>query len=450
MNLKKIYHFFIFLILCFTSTSCLIEIPLKSIEVKDVIKYSDITIKKEEDSKDNNFNQISFIDEGSTKISPSRLYLATIKISSNEQPFNLVLDTGSPYLWVAKQGSKNKGEKKTISNYFEPTSNSVNTNTPFKMEYGTGSCSGTYYKDTIKYINNKNFQFQFGVATETDFTVENADGIIGLSHYYSDKSTSFIHRLYEEGITNSKKFSFKFGDNISTGQMGKLFLGRHDDFSSSDTVKCPLINAKTSLNIFWTCNLSKFGLKNSKYEKYSSQNFNVIFDTGTNVIILPLEYLREFEGELKNFECEHYQDDKKNYQLKCKKNNLPDFRFEINGNVLTVPHQYSFYDVGQYSYSRIIFKKYDYYIIGSPFFFAFHTLFDEEEGNLYFHPENIKYLEIGNGNNSFTAADVAAIVVVIIVILLLAYIIYYFIKWKRAKNALEESFPRSDYVFYNS
>ena len=464
MNLKKIYYFFIVLILCFTSTICIIEIPLKSIEVKEVIKYNDIKIKKEEDSKENNnFNQISLIDEGSTKISPSRLFLATIKISSSDQSFNLVLDTGSPYLWVPKKGSKDKTGKKTISNYFEPTSNSINTNSPFKMEYGTGSCSGTYYKDTVKYINNKKFQFTFGVATETDFTVEGADGIIGLSHYYSDKSTSFIHRLYEEGITNSKKFSFQFGDNISTGQMGKLFIGKHNDFSSSDTVKCPLINTKTSLNIFWTCNLSKFGLKNSKYEKYSNQNFNVIFDTGTNVIILPLEYLYEIQGELKNFECEPYQDDKKNYQLKCKKsNNLPNFRFEINGNVLTVPHQYSFYDVGQYSYSRIIFKKYDYYIIGSPFFFAFHTLFDEEEGNLYFHPENLKYLEKGNGNgngnengngngnNSFTAADVAAIVVVIIVILGLAYIIYYFIKWKRAKKALEEALPRSDYYFYNN
>ena len=131
MNLKKIYYFFIVLILCFTSTICIIEIPLKSIEVKEVIKYNDIKIKKEEDSKDN-FNQISFIDEGSTKISPSRLFLATIKISSSEQSFNLVLDTGSPYLWVAKQGSKNKAEKKTISNYFEPTSNSVNTNSPLK------------------------------------------------------------------------------------------------------------------------------------------------------------------------------------------------------------------------------------------------------------------------------------------------------------------------------
>jgi hypothetical protein len=450
MNIIRNKNFLILLILCFTSICCIIEIPLKSIEIKDVAKYKDIKMKEVEDSKENNnYNQISLIDEGSTKISPSRLYLATIKISSNEQPFNLVLDTGSPYLWVPKTGSSDKTK---ISHHFEPTSSSVNTNSPFKMIYGTGSCSGTYYKDTIKYINNKKFQFIFGVATVTDFSVEGADGIIGLSHYYSDKSTSFIHRLYEEGITNSKKFSFKFGDNISTGQAGKLIIGKHNDFSSSDTVKCPLINSKTSLNMFWMCNLSKFGLKNSKYEKNSSQNFNVIFDTGTNVIILPLEYLKEIEGELKNFECEKYQDDKKNYQLKCKNSNsLPDFRFEINGNVLTVPHQYSFYSVNsQYSYSRIIFKKFDYYIIGSPFFFAFHTLFDEEGGNLYFHPENIKYLEIGNGINTFTAADLAAIIVVIIVILGLAYIIYYFIKWKRAKKALEDAIPQSDYVFYNN
>jgi hypothetical protein len=315
MNLKKINNFFIFLILCFTSISCIIEIPLKSIEVKDVIKYNDIKIKKEEDSKENNnFNQISLIDEGSTKISPSRLFLATIKISSNEQEFNLVLDTGSSYLWVPK---KDSNDKTKIAHHFVPTSNSVNTNAPFKMEYGTGSCSGTYYEDTIKYINNKKFKFKFGVATVTDFSVEGADGIVGLSNYYSDKSTSIIHRLYEDGITNSKKFSFKFGDNINTGQAGTLYIGEHKDFSKSDTVKCPLINYKDSSNIFWGCYLSKFGIKNSKYEKNSSKVFDVIFDTGTNVIILPLDYLNDIESYLNNFGCEKYIDEKnKNNQLK--------------------------------------------------------------------------------------------------------------------------------------
>jgi hypothetical protein len=455
MNLKKKNIFLIFLMLCFTITSSIIEIPLKSIEVKDVIKYKDIIIKEveEEPKENNNFNQISLIDEGSTKISPSRLFLATIKISSNEQEFNLVLDTGSSYLWVPK---KDSNDKTKIAHHFVPTSNSVNTNTPFKMEYGTGSCSGTYYEDTIKYINNKKFKFKFGVATVTDFSVEGADGIVGLSNYYSDKSTSIIHRLYEDGITNSKKFSFKFGDNINTGQAGTLYIGEHKDFSKSDTVKCPLINYKDSSNIFWGCYLSKFGIKNSKYEKNSSKVFDVIFDTGTNVIILPLDYLNDIESDLNNFGCEKYIDEKnKNYQLKCKNSdNLPNFRFEINGNVLTVPYQYSFYYVNsKYVYSRIIFKDvkfFKYKIIGSPFFFAFHTLFDQEGGNLYFHPEDIKNLEIGNGINSFTAADLAAIVVIIIVLLGLAYIIYYIIKWKRAKKALEDAIPQSDYVFYNN
>jgi len=160
--------FLIFLILYFTSIGCIIEIPLKSIEVKDVIKYKDIKIKEVEDSIENNeFNQISLIDERSTIISPSRLFLASIKVRNNDQPLNLVLDTGSPYLWVPQKDSNDK--TKTISHHFEPTSSSTNTGTPFKMVYGTGSCSGSYFLDIIKYINNKSFQFVFGVANQTDF-----------------------------------------------------------------------------------------------------------------------------------------------------------------------------------------------------------------------------------------------------------------------------------------
>ena len=30
----------------------------------------------------------------------------------------------------------------------------------------------------------------------------------------------------------------------------------------------------------------------------------------------------------------------------------------------------------------------EYYVIGSPFFFAFHTLFDKESEKLHFYPEN--------------------------------------------------------------
>ena len=173
---------------------------------------------------------------------------------------------------------------------------------PFKIIYGSGSCSGSYFKDIIKFINNKSFQFLFGVATETNFSVEGADGILGLAHYYIDKSTSFIYRLYEEKIVNSKQFSFKFGENINYGQMGKLFIGKHADFSSSDTAKCPLINSKP-LNEYWACKLSRFGLKNSKNVIKNSNSifFDVIFDTGINFIVLPLDYLEDIQNNLKEF-----------------------------------------------------------------------------------------------------------------------------------------------------
>jgi len=90
--------------------------------------------------------------------------------------------------------------------------------------------------------------------------------------------------------------------------MVKLFIRKHDDFSSSDTVKCPLIYSKIkpTLNSFWTCKLSKFGLKNYNniIKNSNDRDTDVIFDSGTNVIIFPIVYLEDIRKDLKDFECE--------------------------------------------------------------------------------------------------------------------------------------------------
>ena len=73
---------------------------------------------------------------------------------------------------------------------------------------------------------------------------------------------------------------------------------------------------------------------------------------------------------------------------------MPDFRFEINGNILIVPKIYTFYRTKDgLFYSKVLFVENEVYIIGSPFFFAFHTLFDRENEKLHFYPENPAYVE---------------------------------------------------------
>ena len=355
---------------------------------------------------------------------------------------NLLLDTGSHLLWEAEEGCKQKGNI-PIKNFYYPSKSTTKekTSKTFSILYGTGSCQGFLYYDFTKYINNKKFKIKFGGANQTDFEVHDCDGIIGLAHDYTkDYDISFIHMLKKYSITDSTKFSFKFLDETS----GKLVIGEHEDFSSSNAVTCPLKTLKGDANLFWVCEVSGFGLKNSKEEIKSSNSYNIIFDTGTNFILLPIGYYYDMKDKLKNFGCTTTYKGK-DIQLVCSNyNNVPDFTFIINGNTLTLSKYNSYYQSTDLNYySSVLFVKEERYIIGSPFFVAFHTLFDKDNEKLHFYPE--KYSVIDKGSN--ISSIVALIVVIILLILLLAYLIYRYILWRRAKRELQD-IPSHNYDYY--
>ena len=69
------------------------------------------------------------------------VFLSTIRLGSNQQQFNVLLDTGSFLMYVAKVGSK---DQIPIKHHYDPSKSStaVNTGEPFEIRYGTGSCAG--------------------------------------------------------------------------------------------------------------------------------------------------------------------------------------------------------------------------------------------------------------------------------------------------------------------
>ena len=435
-----IFYFLFFISSYICLTNCLIEIPFRPIDVKNIPKYKNIEVKeRSDDSTLNKSNTSLFYIDGKTTINQNYLFLASIKIGS--QPFNLLLDTGSNILWVAEVDCIESG-KIPIKRHYDPSKSStkVYTAEDFRIIYGTGSCQGFLYYEYAEYINNKSFKIKLGVAKKTDFSVYDCDGIIGLGHDYSDKNDfSFIHMLKKSGITDSTKFSFKFIDEKS----GKLIIGEHDDFSSSNAITCPLKTLKGEANSFWVCEVDGFGLINKKEEIKSLNSYNIIFDTGTNYILLPLQYYNDMKDKFKNFGCTTANKDK-DIQLICSDyDNAPDFTFRINGNILTLSKYYTFYRDGSKYYSSILFVKDERYIIGSPFFVGFHTLFDKDNEKLHFYPEKNNIVDKGSNTSSI----VALIVVLIILILLLAYIIYRYILWRRAKRELQD-IPSSNYGYY--
>ena len=426
-----------------------LEVPLKFIHINGVSKYKNIKIKSTDNSKNKTLNNKKiFIHNGKAEINSDFLFLANVKIGPNEQEFNLVLDTGSSLLWVQRNGTFGNN---TIKHYYIPFFNSTSKNLSeyYEIIYGTGSSKGYYFTDNFKYINDKEFNVKFGVAEETNFEVENGDGIIGLAHYYKDEQLSFIHMLKKYGVTDSINFSFKF--DLDNGYDGKLFIGNHKDFSSDDTVTCPLLNfLYEEARIFWGCEVSGFSIKNADNEIKSSRSYNMIFDTGTNMVILPKNYFYDIKSKLNKFGCIPYSEEndengENDIQIKCNDiNNLPEFRFQINGNTLGIPYYIGFYSIigdNNNYYSNIIFSDSTFPIIGVPFFLTFHTLFDKNKEKLHFYPEFSDTIE----KDSNSSLIIILIIFTIIIGLILGYLIYRYIARRRMQNNIDSVFPSSNY-----
>ena len=441
---EKLY--FVLFISLFYMNYCYIEIPFKPLKVRGISKYRNITF--DEPLINNNkklFNTTILTSEGGTKLNDNFLFLGTIKIGSNNQQFNLVLDTGSYIIWVPKQGSK---DKYTITNHFDPSKSTSSTNTKqsFTQKYGTGYCDGYYYKDNILYIGSNKANMKFGVADNTDFEVNGADGIIGLAHMYYDSSLSFIHNLKNSKIIDSLSFSFLFEGEIDIPMSGKLILGKHKHFSNKNVTTCPLINKGETTDIYWACEISSVVIENLNSEKSTSnKKYNIIFDTGTNRIMLPLAYYEDLKSKIKKYGCSGIRESS-GYLIECPNNSPIQFSFKINGYIYTLPLEFSYYSYYNNRIRSLVIFTDEFAIIGSPFFVVFHTLFDKDNEKLRFYTE---YKNIVKKDSMSFATIIGIIAVVLVVLIILGCLIYRIVIWKRAKRAAND-IPSSNYTGYNN
>jgi hypothetical protein len=232
--------------------------------------------------------------------------------------------------------------------------------------------------------------------------VDDADGIIGLGHYYKDEQLSFLHMLKKYNITNSTLFSLKFNDKIEEGATGDLYIGKHEDFSSKNSVTFSLTNNSNASDfiIGWNLQINGFSLKKGNNEFKYSKNCDILFDTSHNYIVLPYEYLDDIRSNLSDIDCYPDDTDETNIRLKCLASNdtLPELRLKINGTTLMIPSNYTFSLGRRNYYSNIYFSKSNYFVLGAPFFFSFHTLFDRDNEQIHFYPNDPKFLEIDEDN----------------------------------------------------
>jgi len=379
----------------------MITLPLKvldnSFEKYPIFRETEISIEHQvevETPSGRTIRKLKEVVSGTINILDCRLFAAPITIgtSTNPQKFNVILDTGSVNLWVPKIGSE---DAHPIDNHFDPSlsPSATRTSETFSVQYGTGSTEGNYYSDRVNFISTGNYELKFGAAVKTDFNVKGADGIMGLAKRYTSNEYSAVFTLYAKKAIPNKSFSFKYLNEKEV----EMYLGEeHSDFSNvNNTAQCQLLHKTTYDNLLWTCKLYNFGFISEDKEKNatSSCGYNLLFDTGSNIMILPLETLQNIARNLSQFNCSE-ADTANGKQIFCqKKELLPNIYIEVGNHYLILDAQKMFSLVNMEDGRRgymldVVFRDSNMPIMGQRFFQVFHTKFDLENKVLKFYNEN--------------------------------------------------------------
>ena len=374
---KNLRYILLLSFICICITDSIIEIPIKTVNVESNPKLGDIKINGHSIGIRNYKGKM-----GKIYLS-NKIYICTIGLGSKKQRFDLILDTGSYEMWVPKVGSKDQYKMK---HHYDPSKSdtAVNTRQPFNIRYGTGACSGYRYYDYVTYVGKKKFKMLFGAADQT--VLQGNDGIIGLGHQYENIELSFIEMLKKGGITTSRAFSFKFERGIADGTPGKLLIGRHRDFQNSNCVKIGLDRN----TIFWRGQVNGIALKNSRSQASSNRKYKFIFDTGTNINIIPMEYLRDMQNQINALNCQVSRLESYQAVVCGNRNDVPDLKLKIGGKTVTIPKEYNIFanEQGRYITSVFFAQGQQEYIIGSYLMMSYHTLHDKDTESMTFCPLN--------------------------------------------------------------
>mmetsp|Transcript_18395 Transcript_18395/g.41974 ORF Transcript_18395/g.41974 Transcript_18395/m.41974 type:complete len:427 (-) Transcript_18395:296-1576(-) len=174
-------------------------------------------------------------------------YYGQIDLGTPAQAFNVIFDTGSSNLWVLADGATNGGSH---AEYDHSASSTYAANgTAFKVEYGSGACTGHLSEDTLGWGGFELPATTFAEVTDASgfgslfrlSALEKFDGILGLAFdslavcgdpYVAGCVETPFHSLVSAGLVDEPVFSFYLGsarpNQPVVGYDGELLLGGSD------------------------------------------------------------------------------------------------------------------------------------------------------------------------------------------------------------------------------
>jgi hypothetical protein len=265
-------------------------------------------------------------------------YLANVTTGTPPQQFQIVPDTGSSNYWIisstcnsqACMGYPNSGWTK---NRFDSSKSSTFSNqpgTPFSIQYGSGSCTGTLATDVLAFAGLSYATQVFGLATQIAdvFGYQPIDGIMGLG-WPALAVDNVVPPMQNLLPTLSSPIFTVWLDRkvqISMGGSGGLITyGALDATNCDSTWNYVTLSSKT----YWQFAVDSFAV--GTYTISKSQQ--VISDTGTSWLGGPQNGI----NDIVQATGATYDAVDELYVVPCTKTGLPDIIYTIGGTKYNIP-----------------------------------------------------------------------------------------------------------------
>lgn len=206
-------------------------------------------------------------------------YYGSVTVGTPPQTFNVIFDTGSSNLWVP-----NKNKFLQHHNLYDHSKSSTykKNGTVFKVQYGSGACSGVFSEDTVNMggYNLKDYTFAevdntggFGIS----YYVAKFDGILGMGwdSIVMGGDISPFHALVNSKQLEEPVFAFYLGNS----KPGELVLGGVDkSHYTGDFHTVPLTSES-----YWEIALEDIKVSGSSVTSVRK----AIVDSGTSLLAGP-------------------------------------------------------------------------------------------------------------------------------------------------------------------
>ncbi|KAM0258916.1 hypothetical protein ACHAQJ_003572 [Trichoderma viride] len=213
-------------------------------------------------------------------------YVASVSIGGKS--FDLIVDTGSSNTWCGAQGS------------CEPSSTGKSTGGSIQVSYGSGSFSGTEYKDTVSFGGLTVSSQSIGAA-RTSSGFSGVDGIIGFGPVDLTEDTvsnantvpTFLDNLFSQGSISSEVLGVSFkpeSGSDSDDTNGELTLGGTDSSKYTGSITYFSTLKSGSAAPYWGISIASFTYGSTTLASSASG----IVDTGTTLIYIPTKAYNAF------------------------------------------------------------------------------------------------------------------------------------------------------------